>query len=308
MVRRGFDLEDFHKIVELADGAISPDGHYVAFVSTHWDLEADEFVKKVQVLAVHREGPLLEKLWSASQAGIRTLRFSPNNQFLAFLRASSSTNNPDDELVVYELSTGQTKVIFTGKDLADLVWSPASNALFCCCETSSTLATNGVQYVDSIPKRLPWWHKQMQVHRISFTGMDTAKELSEPVSPELVEIGQLCISPDGETLAFIEERCENGSKITLYLHRINLENLSQAPALMLPNSFITTPIFSPSGQYIAYVGARVKDLGQTPVPLHSYLDSAMAQNGYGINVYDVKGNINRNMTGHVMKPLIYFTY
>ena len=123
MVRHGFDLDDFHKIVELADGAISPNGHYVAFVGTNWDIEVDEFVKKIHVQRMHPERPVLESLWSSPQVGIRTLRFSPDCQYLAFLRASTSTNNPDDELVVYTIATGQTKVIFMGKDLTDLVRS-----------------------------------------------------------------------------------------------------------------------------------------------------------------------------------------
>ena len=189
------------------------------------------------------------------------------------------------------MTTGQTKVLFTGKDLTYLVWSPASNALFCCCETSSNLTANSVQYIDSIPKRLPWWHKKMQIRRIFFTGMDSASEFSEPISAEMVEIGHLCISPTGKTLAFIEERCENGSKITLYLQRIDLESLHQSPEIMLPNSFITTPIFSPSGQYIAYVGARVKDLRLMPKSLNSFRDSAKAQDSYGVNVYDTRVHV-----------------
>jgi dipeptidyl aminopeptidase/acylaminoacyl peptidase len=283
---RYFDLSDFYTIHEYMDGAISPNGKYVAFVSSCADSQNDEFVRAVYVLAISAEP---ETLWSSPQRGIHTLRFSPDSQYLAFFRAPSSDDAAGDELVIYSLATEQTKVLFEGdSNLSNLVWSPGSDALYFACETPPHSLAKNIQYVDTIPKRLPWWHKQMYIKKVSFIAMSTCDEVDIPLRREMLEIGHFCISRDGNELAFIEERCTNGTKITLYLHRIDLNRLQEAPEIILPNSSVTTPVFSPDGTYIAYIGGRVSGLQMQPVPLDSYSEITISQKGYGVNVYDTR--------------------
>ena len=84
MRRHGFDLEDFYKIVELTDGAISPNGRYVAFVSSHWDIEADGLSKRskyypfTRKVIVWRAFGLLHKREYGHYVSLLTTSFSPS--------------------------------------------------------------------------------------------------------------------------------------------------------------------------------------------------------------------------------------
>jgi dipeptidyl aminopeptidase/acylaminoacyl peptidase len=279
------DVEYLHQMVDFLESDISTQGQHIAVVTNHWDLQADEFLRKLMIAAVNPRNNDLRTLYVAHHSGIRNIRFSPDGRFLAFFQTSRDAST--DEIGIYSIDTGEMKVLVRGlSDATYLTWSSMTDGVFFTSTDSSY--EDKILHIDSIPERLPWWRTKKQIKYCSFTGMDDAPGIVIPISESLTEPAHLCVSLDGNQLAFVEERLEYSTHISLYLNCIHWLNDQQNTVFRLPNSSISTPVFSPTGRYLAYIGARAAGVTGKPTHLDHFASADTALRGYQVNVYDTR--------------------
>lgn len=285
--RRGLDLDSLHRIVELTDGVISGNGKYIAFVSSRWNQERDEFAKELNLFSVQDEESGLQSILSLPQPNPRMLRFSKDGRHLAFLR--STNDGSSDEIVVLSIHTGRMKTLVSDlTNAGSITWSIDMSGIFFVCEDGE-LSPEGVKalYITSIPERWPWWRKRRLIQFVTFHESTAVTELVFKITEHMHETAHLCVTPNGKTLAFVEERCDDNVKTSLFLHLLDLSGSHEDQVLPLPNHFVSTPVFSPSGRFLAFVGGRVKELSGMNVSLDSFHHAAQTA-GNGVNAYDTR--------------------
>ncbi len=104
--------------VTPSDAHVHPDGARTAFVVTHMDLEADEYVSQVWL----HDGTEARKLTLGRSD--RSPRWSPDGETLAFLRkGSSKTDRP--QLALLPIDGGEAKVVTNFElGVSSIAWSP----------------------------------------------------------------------------------------------------------------------------------------------------------------------------------------
>ena len=124
--KRSFTLEDLHRLRDVSEPALSPDGRWLAFtVGTH-DLAVDESVS--EVWRVGFDGTRRNQLTFAGPASSYLPQWSPDGLWLAFL----SDRGEDGVVQVWRMPSdgGEAQVLTAMKGgVSDFAWSADSKAL-----------------------------------------------------------------------------------------------------------------------------------------------------------------------------------
>ena len=242
-------LERLSEVLAFSNGALSADGLYAACISLRADAEENQYRTRLHLIRVDRESDCaLHEVWSEEVAGVRMLRFSPDHQKLAFL----ATEEDGDSICMLDISSLQWKRIAGGlAAVGQLAWQADSQSVLAVCDDASLYpsAEEGVLHIESIPQRWPWWRKRRQLVSMQATG-DHA-DVHRLVGP-VHEICSIAVADDGR-IAYVEERADHATHASLVLHVLAGKDGQEAGSWPLPHSYLTTPVWSPSGDRIAYV-------------------------------------------------------
>jgi len=122
--KRAFTIADHFRVVGVSDPQLSPDGRFVAYVTTHTDLPRGKRWSHIWLRTL--AGDEARQL-TQGEANNTAPRFSPDGKFLAFL---SDRQDKTPQLFLLPLAGGEPKQLtsFPG-GVSDPVWSPDSRFL-----------------------------------------------------------------------------------------------------------------------------------------------------------------------------------
>jgi dipeptidyl aminopeptidase/acylaminoacyl peptidase len=121
-----FGLQDLHRVRDVSEPALSPDGQWLAYTVSRHNLELDKTVS--DVWRVSYDGKLGNQMTSGDEFSNDSPKWSPDGKWLAFL----SDRGGDDTAQVWAMpaSGGEAKQLTEFKSgVSDFVWSPDSRQL-----------------------------------------------------------------------------------------------------------------------------------------------------------------------------------
>ncbi|OPH58324.1 hypothetical protein BC351_23450 [Paenibacillus ferrarius] len=290
MRRRRMAFSDLEEIADYKETAVTADGRYAAFLSAMWNLEEDEFEHTLHMCSfVEKEAVNL--IWQASPAaGARNLQFSPSGNELAILQ----TMEEGDRVVIYSVADGTTRLVpQMFQNASSLLWDEGGKGFYLVCDAGAAAAAESPQYSDywhitRIPERWEWWRKKRIIVHVParFTENDLP-DLVRLAGPGY-EYNHSFLSPYGDTLYFLDQVNMIGTLPQLRLRRIHLESKLEGEPIPLPHSFMSTPVSSPSGRYLAYIASRSLETESSSLFMRSFQHEAMNPAGFQLNAYDTR--------------------
>ncbi len=124
---RGFDADDFARLITVASPAVAPGGDWVAYVVGGTDVAADK--KFSHIWMTSWDGSRTVQLTSRSGESESSPHFSPDGKALAFVSARGDSHDAD-QLWLMDRAGGEARMLpgITGS-VVDFAWSPDSKTL-----------------------------------------------------------------------------------------------------------------------------------------------------------------------------------
>jgi len=272
-VKRTLRPADVHRIREVSDIAVSPDGDWIAYSVSEHDTDKDEIIS--DLFAVNRDGSGRIRLTHTGDSSESHPRFSPDGRYLAFLAARGNDCCGDDEdpaaksqVWLLDRSGGEARRL-TGLPggVSRFEWLPDSAHLVLVSRDPKDADTgNDEGKQDSAESETPdpivigrYQFKQDVVgylgdryQRLYLFDLDTEKETL--LTPGPFDSTEPAWSPDGRVIAFTSKRQGDPDR-----HRNSDIYVIDASPGASPRQVTTwegpdsSPVFSPDGGRIAYL-------------------------------------------------------
>ena len=265
--KRNLTVDDLYRVREVSGPEVSPDGAWVAYTVSVFDLEKDRLDKDVWMTSW--DGRKNLRL-TTSRSGEHTPRWSPDGRYLAFL---SDREDPREVQQVWVLDrAGGEAVQLTDLPggITDYVWSPEGKRLALIASDpdpdSATVTPDTTQRT----------HRPIVIDRFQFkedeTGyldarrdhlylFDLASRKAELLTPGEFNEQAPSWSPDGRSIAFVSKRRPEFDRTNNWdLYVVEARTGASPRQLttfegpdMEPDWGSRPPAWSPDGKYIAYV-------------------------------------------------------
>ncbi len=264
--KRAINLDDLAKLKSVGDPQVSPDGKWVAYTVGTVDAEKDTRDKDIWM--VSWDGAQQVRLTATAETSESRPRWSPDNRYLAFIRAAGEETKAKNTAQVWLLnrSGGEAQQLtsFNG-GVSDFVWSPDSKRL--------ALVVSDPNPNDDPEKKEGWKRKTappIVVDRYLFKwdGQGYLQSLHSHLSlfdveakkAETLTTGRFdeelpAWSPDGTSVAFVSNRNDdpdrsNDTNIYVMAARAGAE---ARQLTTFAGSDGGRPSWSPDGRSIAYL-------------------------------------------------------
>lgn len=260
---RPFALEDFDRVRELADPAVSPDGAWVAYTVAVPDPAQDRVVTDVALASA--AGGDARPLTHGTDA--HAPRWSPDGRTLAFLRPGA----PDgaDQVWLLPLAGGEArKVTDLPGGVSDLDWAPDGRRLALIVADPDEDALAREQDPDRPPAPLVidrYWFLEdgsgfLTHHHQHLSLLDLADGAVTPLTAGHADDHLPAFSPDGSRIAFVSRRGpDDGDREDWDVYVIPATPGAE-PALVTSNptadddpEWASRPAWSPDGRTLAIV-------------------------------------------------------
>ncbi|ANF94845.1 alpha/beta hydrolase family protein [Paenibacillus bovis] len=280
--RARFSLHSMDTWSEYIEAAVSPNGKWAAMIIRHPDMAQDMYTYQLQIYQVTDDELKLHRSLSIREP--HTLRFSADSLRLAFVAVAAE--GYWDMIVCLEMMTGQERILISGLHHAgQLAWHPQADELFFVCDDHDGPEEYRVLHIRELPERLPWWRPQKVIGRLLLQQrMPGGEVLLQRLSPKMHDVQHLHIHGSSGSLYYIEEQRSDSVHPVLLLHQLNLLS-GKDTVQQLPNALITGMQLSPSGEKLSYIGSRWKE--------------PTKENGYGVNIYDLRTHILQLSDGSI---------
>jgi dipeptidyl aminopeptidase/acylaminoacyl peptidase len=263
--KRAITLDDLAAIKETSDPQISPDGQWVAYTVTSFDLKEDRKTSD---------------LWMTSWDGGRSLqlthspesesapRWSPDGRYLAFI-SNRGTENEIDQLWLMNRAGGEAEKITDFKgSVADYAWSPDGKKLALIVKDPDPEAQDEKSKEKKTPKPIVIDRFQFKLDETGYLGklrqhlylFDLATRKAEILTPGAFDEMFPAFSPDGSRIAFVSKRGKDPDRDDNYdIYVIDAKSGAEARQLTTyagadcNPDWASPPAWSPDGRQIAYV-------------------------------------------------------
>jgi len=281
--RRLFQPEDVHRIQNVGDIALSPDGEWVAYSVGTTDAGKD--TTSSDLFMVNWDGSDRIQLTHTEDSGEGHPRFSPDGRYLAFIAArsdgkSEESDDPKGKAQVWLLnrSGGEAqRLTEMPGGVSGFEWSPDSTHLVLVSmdpeEKEDESADDEAKKHDT-PKPIVIDRYQFKQDGLDWLGnryerlylFDLATQEASVLTPGAYSSTQPAWGPDGDVIAFTSKRQGDPDR-----HRNSDIYLIDATAGAAARQLTTwegpdgNPVFSPDGNRIAYLqGGTPKYSGYDP--------------------------------------------
>lgn len=283
--RRFFQPADVHRLKDVGDLAISPDGEWVAYTVRTTDTEEDQ--RKTDLFMVNWDGTTRVQLTHTEMGSETKPRFSPDGRYLAFITSRGGGEGKDkdpkhkDQIWMLDRAGGEAfRLTELQGGVSSFEWSPDGKRIVVVSkdpdpeeienETATADSSNEPKSVENEKSKKP---KPIVVDRYRFKKdregylverytrlhlFDLASKETVLLTPGSFDSSQPTWSPNGKSIAFSSKRPsesqpdpDRNQNSDLYL--MAAEEGAEIRRLTDWTGSDTQPIFSPDGKKIAYV-------------------------------------------------------
>ena len=255
--------EKLWKLKRVADPQISPDGKWVLFTMTSYNLEENKSNSDLYVISMNGGEP--RQLTTSASADFSG-RWSPDGKSIAFL----STRDGAPQIYMLDLSGGEAKKISNMHEgVGNFSWSPSGKYFSftsdvkldkTLLEKYPDLLKANVRIYEQIPIR-HWdeWEDEMYSHLFVMPSAGgEARDLmpGEKYETPLKPSGgadEICWSPDEKEIAYTSKKVNNYAESTnsdVYVVNIGTGETKNITQGMM--GFDRDPLYSPDGKWIAF--------------------------------------------------------
>jgi dipeptidyl aminopeptidase/acylaminoacyl peptidase len=280
---RVFLPEDVHRIKDVGDITVSPDGEWVAYSVGTTNIEKDE--TSSDLFMVSWDGSNRIQLTHTEESSEGTPRFSPDGKYLAFIAArsdgkSEESDDPKGKSQVWLLnrSGGEAqRLTEMPGGVSTFEWSPDSTRLVLVSrdpEEQDEDEADADSASHDTPKPIVIDRYQFKQDRLGYLGdryqriyvFDLESKEAALLTPGQFDSTDPAWGPDGKVIAFTSRRQGDPDR-----HRNSDIYLIEATAGASARQLTTwegpdsSPVFSPDGRQIAYLqGGTPKYSGYDP--------------------------------------------
>ncbi len=267
--RRLFQPEDLHKLKEVGDIEVSPDGQWVAYQLGTTNVNKDE--SPTDLFMVSWDGTSRIQLTHTEASNESNPRFSPDGKYLAFVAARTDGEAEDSEdpktksqVWLLNRSGGEAqRVTEMPGGVTGFEWSPDSTRLLLVSddpeEKDEENEDDGPSH--DTPKPIVVDRYQFKQDRVGYLGdryqriyvFDLASKTASLLTPGKFDSGEPAWSPDGKLIAFSSKRQgdpDRHDNSDIYVMEA-VENASPQQITTWDGADYG-PAFSPDGHWIAY--------------------------------------------------------
>lgn len=274
--RRPIALDDLHRVAQVSDPQISPDGSWVVYTVQTTDTKADKAVS--HIWKVQWDGTDRRQLTNSASSESQP-RFSPDGRQLAFLSARHNKKEVA-QLWVMEGAGGEARRVtdFDGS-VVDFAWSPQGQRLVLVVqdadpEKKKPQVAEKKKEEDAPPPividRFQFKHDDvgyLRQQRQHLYLLDLADEKPVCLTPGDHNEYLPAWSPDGSTIVFVSKRGDDFDRHDNFDLHLIAPQAGAAPRQLTTYDgadsrpeFQSRPAWSPDGKSIAYVRSGPNEL------------------------------------------------
>ena len=258
--KKNLAIDDLMKLKSVSNPEISPDGKWIAYVTSEMDLKKDKSEKQVWIIPAQGGEAIAmtsKEIYNASEP-----RWSPDNKFLSFLAAKSEGKT---QVWTLNRNGGDAQQITKIKQgVAGYEWAPDGKRILLSIKDPKPEELTEDKEDDkkakpSVIDRLQFkrdyagYLNRYRTHLYIFTPGDS---IPIQITSGDFDDNNPAWSPDGKSIAFISNRTENpdgNSNTDIWI--VLADNLDKGKTLQQVTTNTNAdnaPAWSPDGKYIAY--------------------------------------------------------
>lgn len=266
--RRPFQPEDIHRIRDVRDLAIAPDGEWVAYTVRETDTTADS--RSTDLYMVSWDGRERLRL-THSEASESHPRFSPDGKYLAFISARGGGDDEDDSKdpktkdqvwLLNRLGGEAERLTEIEGGVSSFEWSPDSTRMVLVSKDPEPKDEEEAEPEAKTPKPIVIDRYQFKRDRVGYLGprysrlylFDVESKSTTLLTPGPFDSSEPAWSPDGKLIAFTSKREGDPDRHqNSDIHVVEARVGASARQLTTWKGSDTSPVFSPDGTRIAYL-------------------------------------------------------
>lgn len=272
---KNFGIEEYLALNDISEIALSPQGDFVAYTITIYDLEKDD--QKSAVWMTPAAGGEAIRM-SSTESSASSPKWSPDGKSLAIL---SDRKDDIDQVWLFDLRGGDAKQLTELPQGVDsFAWSPDSERLLLLLED----ATPADLDKEERPNPRPWVIDRLQFkeddigyldrHRTHIHSVEIASGKVRQLTQGDFDDADPAWSPDGTKIVFVSNRTDNpdGNRNTdLWL--VDASDEAREPEkLTQSGSADESPVWSPDGRSIAYTSTDPEVMPVYAIPQLTTID------------------------------------
>lgn len=258
------NIQDLYELKFIREIALSPDGSRIAYTVEWMNKKENRYFSNLYI--VDQKGR--SRIFVRGNKNIRMPRWSPNRKLISFVQTDVEKGEAKQAIWMIPSDGGEAYAVSKEDGyFGHYVWTPDSRSIICGF-------TEKKEDKDRVPEKGKpplYYHVKRPWYKLDGKGMlpeerphiwkmsartGTMKQLTDHTNGD----GSPAVSPDGKTVAYITNLQQDFESKLLYDDIMVMDiNGRKQRKLKIPLGPKQSPVFSPDGKYIVYVGREHPD-------------------------------------------------